>query len=95
MSSAVGLPVPGCSAVGVSVEGAVSVSIQFDIIGLNGPWTDAFGIKGLSVGEVAGKIGVEISPDTAGLPVPTLAFQVDNLQPPKVWNDAIGIRTAQ
>lgn len=77
---------------GVSVEGAVSVSIQFDITGLNGPWTDAFGIKGLSVGEVAGKIGVEISPDTAGLPVPTLAFKVDNLQLPKVWNDAIGIQ---
>jgi hypothetical protein len=77
---------------GVSVEGAVSVSLQFDITGLGGPWTDAFGIKGLSVGEVAGKIGVEISPETAGLPVPTLAFKVDNLQLPKVWNDAIGIQ---
>lgn len=77
---------------GVSAEGAVSVSLQFDITGLGGAWTDAFGIKGLSVGEVAGKIGVEISPETAGLPVPTLAFKVDNLQLPKAWNDAIGIQ---
>uniref|UniRef100_UPI003B3B836E RICIN domain-containing protein n=1 Tax=Nakamurella sp. TaxID=1869182 RepID=UPI003B3B836E len=77
---------------GVSTDGSVSVAIQFDITGLGGPWTDAFGIKGLSVGEVAGRIGVEISPTTAGLPVPTLAFKVDNLQLPKVWNDAIGIQ---
>lgn len=77
---------------GVSAEGAVSVSVQFDITGLGGPWNDAFGIDGLSVGEVAGKIGVKDSPETAGIPLPTLAFKVDNLQLPKAWNDAIGIQ---
>lgn len=76
----------------VSAEGAVSVSIQFDITGLSGPWTDAFGIKGLSVGEVAGKIGVKVSAESAGIPVPTLAFKVDQLQLPKDWNDAIGVQ---
>ncbi len=77
---------------GVTTEGAVSVSVQFDIKGLGGPWTDAFGIDGLSVDEVAGKIGVKDSPTTAGVPLPTLAFKVDNLQLPKAWNDAIGIQ---
>jgi hypothetical protein len=78
---------------GVSAQGAVSVSLQFDIKGLGGPWTDAFGIPGLSVSEVAGRIGVKDSPETAGIPLPTLAFKVDNVQLPKAWNDAIGIQT--
>ena len=77
---------------GVTTEGAVSVAIQFDITGLGGPWTDAFGIQGLSVDQVAGKIGVKVSAETAGIPVPTLAFKVDNLQLPTAWNDAIGIQ---
>jgi hypothetical protein len=77
---------------GVTTEGAVSVSLQFDITGLGGPWTDAFGIPGLSVDRVAGQIGVKDSPETAGIPLPTLAFKVDNLKLPKVWNDAIGIQ---
>ena len=77
---------------GVTAEGAVTVSLQFDIAGVNGPWTDAFGIPGLSVSEVAGKIGVEDSAETAGIPLPTLSFLVSNLQLPKVWSDAIGIQ---
>ena len=77
---------------GVTTEGAVSVSLQFDITGLGGPWTDAFGIPGLSVDRVAGRIGVKAGPETAGIPLPTLAFKVDNLKLPKVWNDAIGIQ---
>ena len=77
---------------GVTAEGAVAVSIQFDITGLGGPWTDAFGVPGLSVSEVAGQIGVKDSAETAGIPVPTVSFLVSNLQLPKAWNDAIGIQ---
>jgi hypothetical protein len=77
---------------GVTTAGAVAVSLQFDIKGHNGPWVDAFGIPGLSVDEVAGQIGVKAGAQTGALPLPTLAFKVDNLQLPKVWNDAIGIQ---
>ena len=77
---------------GVTTEGAVSVSIQFDIAGVNGPWKDAFGIQGLSVSEVAGKIGVKDSAETAGIPLPTVSFLVNNLQLPQAWGDAIGVQ---
>ncbi len=77
---------------GVTAEGAVSVSISFDIAGVNGPWTDAFGIKDLSVDEVAGKIGIKDSAETAGIPLPTVSFLVKNLTLPDSWGNALGIQ---
>ncbi|QNK82884.1 RICIN domain-containing protein [Nakamurella sp. PAMC28650] len=70
---------------------AVSVSIGFDFAGVSGPWTDAFGIPGLSVDELAGQIGVEDSEETLGIPTPTFSFLVNNLVLPTTWAKAIGM----
>ncbi len=87
-SSAVEVTLGG--SLGVTAE-SVSVAVRFDIAGVNGPWTDAFGIPDLSVDEVAGQIGVEVSAETSGIPVPTLSFLVKNLKLPSSWANAIGM----
>ena len=87
-SSAVEVTLGG--SLGVTAD-SVSVAVRFDIAGVNGPWTDAFGIPGLSVDEVAGQIGVEDSAETAGIPLPTLSFVVKNLTLPAAWANAIGM----
>ncbi len=69
---------------------AVKINAGFDLAAANGSWTDAFGIPGLTVGELAASIGVEEQPEDAGIPLPTLSFTVNNVVLPPTWANAIG-----
>ena len=74
----------------VTDEGAVKISVGFDLAAQNGTWTDAFGIPDLSIGELAASIGVEISPEQLDIPLPTLSFTVNHVVLPDSWSNAIG-----
>ena len=71
-------------------DDAVKINAGFDLAAANGTWTDAFGIPGLSIGELAANIGVEEQPEDAGIPLPTLSFTVNNVVLPPTWANAIG-----
>jgi hypothetical protein len=76
--------------IGETSDGATDVSVGFDLAAAyNGSWTDAFGIQNLSIGELAGKIGVEFTPEQV-IPLPTLSFSVKDLTLPPDWANAIG-----
>ena len=71
-------------------DDAVKITAGFDLAATNGTWTDAFGIPGLSIGELAASVGVEEQPEDAGIPLPTLSFTVNNVVLPDTWRNAIG-----
>jgi hypothetical protein len=71
-------------------EGAVKISVGFDLNAPNGTWTDAFGIPGLSIGELAASVGVEVSPEQLDIPLPTVSFTVNHVVLPDSWQNAIG-----
>ena len=86
------------SSIGLALNGsidvtatAVTVNLGFDIAADNGTWSDAFGIPHLSVSRLAGKFGVTITPETAGIPTPSFAIRVDKLKLPTEWSTAIGL----
>jgi hypothetical protein len=87
-ASDVALTVNGCLA--LTDEGAVKISVGFDLNAPNGTWTDAFGIHGLSIGELAASIGVEVSPEALEIPLPTVSFTVNHVVLPDSWANAIG-----
>ena len=69
----------------VTDDGAVKIAVGFDLAAANGAWTDAFGIPGLSIGELAANIGVEEQPEDLGIPLPTLSFTVNDVVLPAAW----------
>lgn len=76
--------------IGETTDGATDVNVGFDLAAAyNGSWTDAFGIQGLSIGELAGKIGGTFAPQDV-IPLPTLSFTVNNVVLPPDWANAIG-----
>jgi hypothetical protein len=85
------------SQVEVTINGSISLepvvlSLGFDLSGVCGssscPWQNAFGIPGLSVDEVAGRVGLDF---TTEIPTPTLSIAVKNLVLPANWATAIGM----
>ncbi|HEY7010333.1 MAG TPA: RICIN domain-containing protein [Jatrophihabitantaceae bacterium] len=71
-------------------EDSVKIDAGFDLAAADGTWHDAFGIPGLSIGELAARIGIEEQPEDAGIPLPTLSFTVNNVVLPDEWANAIG-----
>ncbi len=88
---------PG-SAVAVTLSGTIDLSplkfnVAFDLAGACGsascPWTNAFGISGLTVDEVSGSLGLDLTDPAT--PIPTMSFAVSNLVLPDAWAKAIGL----
>ena len=74
----------------VTDDGAVKIAVGFDLAAAHGTWTNALGIHGLSIRELAASIGVEVAPEQLDIPLPTISFTVNDVVLPDAWASAIG-----